>query len=263
MNPILRLEDGTFDYSGKAIFRYLNLEVLRGEILCILGPNGCGKTTLLHCLGGFLDLRNGCVKLNSTIVAKLSELELARKIAFVFQNHETPFPYSVLDVALMGRAPHIGIFSSPSRKDEAVAEDSLARVGIRHLKEKLFTRISGGERQLVLIARALSQEPEILLMDEPTSHLDFKNQTLILQTVNKLANQGLAIVMASHFPDHALLFSHKTALMKDGTFLATGLPSEIITDENLGALYDMEISVINTEDPYNGNKLTIAVPRLA
>jgi iron complex transport system ATP-binding protein len=161
----------------------------------------------------------------------------------------------------MGRAPHLGLFSSPSQKDILIAEESLSQIGIEHLKNKPFTQISGGERQLVIIARALTQEPEVLLMDEPTSHLDFKNQTLILQTINRLAKQGLAVVMASHFPDHALLFSQKVALMKAGSFLATGSPSQIITDKNLGSLYGMEISVIKTSDPNTGEMLTLAVPR--
>ena len=262
MKAILSLENGTFGYDANGVFQGLNLQVFQGEILCLLGPNGCGKTTLLQCLGGFLPLRKGIVSLNSTDITMLSELEIARSIGFIFQSQETPFSYTVLDVVLMGRAPHIGIFSSPSPEDSILAEEALSQVGIPHLREKPFTQISGGERQLALIARALAQEPQILLMDEPTSHLDFKNQTMILQTINRLANQGLAIVMASHFPDHALLFSQKAVLMKDGAFLAAGLPSEIITDKNLGDLYEMRISVIETNDPYTGNPLKVAVPRV-
>ncbi len=262
LTTILSLENGAFSYNSKPVFRNLNLEIFKEEVLCILGPNGCGKTTLLHCLRGFLPLCEGEVKLNSKDRSTMSERKIARKIGFVFQSHETPFPYTVLDVVLMGRAPHIGAFSSPSPLDTDIAEKSLTQIGIYHLKDQAFTQISGGERQLVLIARALSQEPEILLMDEPTSHLDFKNQALILQTLNRLAKQGLAIVMTSHFPDHALLFSQKAALMKMGTILAVGTPSQIVTDKNLGDLYDMPVSVVKTSDPNTGKPLNLAIPRI-
>jgi iron complex transport system ATP-binding protein len=260
MRPLLKLQDGSFCYGDKDIFSGLNLAVNRGELLCVLGSNGCGKTTLLKCLTGSLKLGRGHVFLKDNDIHSMNSIEIARSMGFVFQEHSPPFPFSVMEVVQMGRAPHLRLFASPSPRDKAVAEKVLEKVGMLHLSKKPYTQISGGERQLVLIARTLAQEPEVILLDEPTSHLDFKNQTLVLRMIKKLAQNGLAVLMTSHLPDHALLFSSRVALMKSGRFLSVGKPEEVMTEESLKETYGIQVNLATVTDPGNGKTLKLVIP---
>jgi iron complex transport system ATP-binding protein len=161
----------------------------------------------------------------------------------------------------MGRAPHLPLFAMPSPHDTEIAKEKLDLVGMYHLKAKPYTQISGGERQLVLIARTLAQEPEVILMDEPTSHLDFRNQVIILQIINRLAEKGLAVLMTSHLPDHALLFSSRVALMKNGNFLAVGKPFDVMTAESLREIYGIEVRMITVADPDSRGTVKLVFPR--
>ena len=164
----------------------------------------------------------------------------------------------------MGRAPHLGFFSSPSREDTNITLESLEAVEMSHLKDKPHTQISGGEAQLVFIARTLTQQPEAILLDEPTSHLDFKNQSLVLGMVDKLAQERkLTIVMTTHLPDHALLHSSRVALMNKGNFLAIGSPDEVMTEETLGKVYGMLVRIVTIDDPISGKRLKFVIPSTA
>ncbi len=263
MAAYLSMQNGEFNYGENLVFSGLNLEVHKDEVLCILGANGCGKTTLLRCLNGSMRLRQGKVHLGDNDINSLKIDEVARRIGFVFQEHTAPFPFSVLEVVRMGRAPHLSLFATPSHRDTEIAEEKLNLVGMHHLKDKPYTQISGGERQLVLIARTLAQEPEIILMDEPTSHLDFRNQTIILQIVNRLAESGLGILMTSHLPDHALLYSSRVALMKDGQFISTGKPDDVMTEHSLKEVYGIEIKMVEVTDPYSLQKVKLVLPKRA
>jgi iron complex transport system ATP-binding protein len=169
----VELTDGAFGYGRGDVFRGLNLSVGAGEVVCLLGPNGCGKTTLLRCLGGSLHLRQGSVFLGAQNIASLPVEQIAKRVGIVHQEHTMLFPYAVLEMVRMGRSAYLGMFSSPSPRDTQISDQALESVGIAHLRAKPYTQISGGERQLALVARALAQEPEVLLLDEPTSHLDF------------------------------------------------------------------------------------------
>ena len=162
MEPRIRLRDGAFSYGDHEIFRGLNLDIAPGEVLSILGPNGCGKTTLLRCLSGALKLNAGTIWLNEKDIAKFDNIDLARNIGFVFQDHTVSFPYSVLEVVSMGRAPYLSRFAAPSATDMAVAEAALDKVGMLHIKDKPYNEISGGEMQLILIARTLAQDPQVI-----------------------------------------------------------------------------------------------------
>jgi iron complex transport system ATP-binding protein len=255
------MQNGDFSYGERPIFKGLNLEVYKDEVLCILGANGCGKTTLLRCLNGSMRLQQGKVHLKDADISSLKIDEVARRIGFVFQEHTAPFPFSVLEVVRMGRAPHLKLFATPSHRDTEIAQEKLELVGMLHLKDKPYTQISGGERQLVLIARTLAQEPEIILMDEPTSHLDFRNQTIILQIVNRLAEHGLGILMTSHLPDHALLYSSRVALMKNGQFVSTGKPDDVMTEHSLKEVYGIEIKMVEVTDPYSQEKVKLVLPK--
>lgn len=262
MKGVVSITDAGFAYGDRDVFAGINLELSRGEILCLLGANGCGKTTLLNCVNGSLKLKTGRVRLHGQDTASMRVSQVARKVGFVFQEHSAPFPYPVLDVVCMGRAPHLRMFSAPSRHDRAIAEEALDMVGMYHLKDQPYTRISGGERQLVLIARTITQQPEVVLLDEPTSHLDFKNQTLILRMINRLATQGMSVMMSSHLPNHALLFSSKVALMCRGGILAAGRPDDIITEENLREIYGIEVRIFTGRDRAGGNEIKLCLPAL-
>lgn len=243
----LAVVNASFGYSAKPVFSDVNLSINSGEVFSLLGPNGCGKTTLLRCLNGLLKLQRGNVYLNGADIAELDTVKVAQTVAYVFQGQGVAFPYSVREMVRMGRTPHLGFFASPSQRDAEIAENALFTVGILHLADASYGQISGGERQLVLIARALAQEPSVMLLDEPTSHLDFGNQTLVLQTIAQLAAQKkIAVVMTTHFPNHALHVSGNVALMKKGGFLASGRPEEVMTEENLAELYGIRIRVVQT-----------------
>jgi iron complex transport system ATP-binding protein len=260
MEPRIRLRDAAFRYEERDIFSDLNLDVYPGEVLCILGPNGCGKTTLLRCLSGALKLKKGSALLNGKDIASFDVVEMARKIGFLFQEHTAPFPFSVLEVVRMGRTPYLGLFDSPSARDTELSELALEKVGMLHIKNKPYTQISGGERQLILIARTLAQEPEVILLDEPTSHLDFKNQALSLQMINKLAEQGISMIMTTHNPNHALLFPDMVAMMNNGDFMATGKASEVVTEDNLKATYGIDVKVFSVPDPSGSGTLKFCSP---
>ncbi len=238
----------------------MSLDLFPKDVHCILGSNGCGKTTLLRCLNGSLRLQKGQVFLNGKNISEFSIDLLARKIGMVYQEHNISFPYSVLDVVKMGRAPYLGLFERPSKEDAQIAENKLDLVGLYHLKNRPYTEISGGERQLVLIARTLTQEPEIILLDEPTSHLDFKNQVLVLKIISLLARRGLSILMTTHYPNHALLFSNKVSLMTKGAGLITGEPEQVLNEENLEKTYGIKVEIVTSKSLINGENVRVCIP---
>ncbi|HZO23067.1 MAG TPA: ABC transporter ATP-binding protein [Steroidobacteraceae bacterium] len=246
--PLIEMRNAAFAYGARAVFSGLDLDVNQGELLSILGPNGCGKSTLLRCLGGALSLNEGSVRLGKTELSSLPPNIRARRVGFLFQQHTPSFPFRVFDVVSMGRAPYLGLFDVPSAADATLIAEALERVGMLHARERPYTELSGGERQLVLLARTLVQQPEVILLDEPTSHLDFRNQVVSLRMISALVQQGITMVMTTHDPNHALLFPGRVALMKPGGTLLTGPAAEIITDATLTATYGIDIA-------------TFAVPR--
>jgi iron complex transport system ATP-binding protein len=244
-DPLVHVREASFRYGQREILRALTLEVRRGEILSVLGQNGCGKTTLLRCIAGTLRPTAGSVQVGGEEIHTLAPPARARRIGFLFQDHVPSFPFAVRDVVLMGRAPHLGFFGFPGLRDQALADQALERVGILHLKDRPYTRLSGGERQLVLLARILVQEPDVILLDEPTTHLDLRNQVLTLRIVRALATDGVSMIMTTHDPNHALWFGGRTALMKDGRFVAVGPASEVMTEAALTATYDVDVAVFS------------------
>ncbi len=230
-------------YRGATIGRGLTLDVKRGEVVCLLGPNGCGKTTLFKTLLGLIPGHGGQVELDGRPIADFTRAEFARSIGYVPQASAAYFPFGVLDVVLMGRASHIPTFSSPSEQDRAAARRALDTLGVSRLADKLYTEISGGERQMVLIARALAQEPELIVMDEPTASLDFGNQTRVLAHIRGLSAAGIAVVLSTHDPGHAFACADRVAMMKDGGIVALGSPESVVTPSNLRDLYGVEVTV--------------------
>lgn len=249
MNPILRIDNASFSYNrGEKIFEDINLEVNKSDVLCILGPNGTGKSTLIKCINGLLNLDSGDIFLNSTNISEMARTDLAKMVGYIPQSHSSTFAFSVFDVILMGRAPHLNVTSVPGKKDFKIADKAMKSLGISHLKDKSYTEISGGEKQMVLLARVLTQEPELLLLDEPTSHLDFGNQIRTLDVINRLSENGLSVVMTSHYPDHAFLSSNKVAIMKDMGIMDIGEPESVVTEENMKKAYGIDVKVIDVDE---------------
>ncbi len=247
-----------YDPEKTSGFTDVAFRIEEGEVMSILGPNGCGKTTLLKCLNNLVKLHEGSITINDRDISRLPRAEIARSIGYVPQLHQPAFPFSVLDAILVGRTPHLGLLSSPGARDRQIAEESLESMGISNLKDKPYTQISGGERQLVMFARVLVQQPSLLLLDEPTSHLDFGNQIRLLRIVQRLASTGLPIIMTSHFPDHAFLVSSKVALMQKGQFIDIGLPEKVITDSNLEKVYNIKVRVMDVDTGVN-HKICVPV----
>lgn len=240
---ILEIINLSCGYKNKCILKNINLQINDGEILCILGPNGVGKTTFLKTILGFLKLQSGEILLNGMKINNWSNVKLAKVLAYVPQAHTPPFPYKVLDVVVMGKTVHLGYFKAPSKSDYKKAEDILENLGIGYLKDDIYTEISGGERQLVLIARALMQDSKILIMDEPTSNLDYGNQIRVLKQINLLSKMGISIIMTSHFPDHGFLCSAKIALIERNSVIHLGSADEIITEENMKLSYGVTVKL--------------------
>lgn len=248
MSPKVLVRSAGFSYGNKEVWRDVNLVVEQGETICLLGPNGCGKTTLLNCIHGDLALRHGEIQNDGRDVAAMTITERARNMGYVFQEQSVPFPYSCLEVVRMGRAPYLGLFQVPSKRDSELARNIMEEMGIGHLADKRYSMLSGGERQLVVIARTLCQQPQIILFDEPTSHLDFKNQALILRTIKRLAGRGLTIIMTSHFPNHAWLLDSRVALMGQNGILVEGPAERVMTEENLSETYGLRVKVFEVKD---------------
>lgn len=230
-------------YDGRAITRGIDLEIGLGRVHCLLGANGCGKTTLFKTLLGLLAPIDGTVTLDGTAIAALSARQRARRLAYVPQQHAPPFPFIVRDVVLMGRQAAKGLFASPGSADRRMAEDALERIGIAELADADYSRISGGQRQMVLIARALAQDARLLVFDEPTASLDYGNQVKILAEIAQLSRAGYGVVLSTHNPDHAFAVADRVSLMIGGRIETTGAPAEVMTAERLSRLYGVGISV--------------------
>jgi iron complex transport system ATP-binding protein len=247
MAPLVEVRDLAFTYTNSmadAIFRDVSFSVWPGELLCLLGRNGTGKSTLLKCVSNVLQGWQGAVLLDGSDIAAMRPSEVAKSIGYVPQNQSPGFPFLVRDIVIMGRAPHLNVFSSPGRRDREVAYRAMETTGILDLADRPCTTLSGGEWQLALIARALAQEPRVLVLDEPTSHLDMGNQVIILRVVKSLRKNGLGIVMASHFPDLAFIVATEAAILDRAQIAHKGPPDEVVTDAKMRQTYGVEVKVL-------------------
>ena len=214
-NEGISVENLTFSYGKNLVLNNINFSVKKGSVVTLVGPNGCGKTTLLKIINGFLRQNEGTVYIDGRNIEEIADRELAMILGHVSQMHTSSFPFSVLDIVLTGRTPYISTFSTPKKEDIEKAYEVLEFMGIAHFAERPYTQISGGERQLVMIAKALAQEPDFLLLDEPTSFLDLKNQIHVLKTIINLARtRDITVLMTLHEPNHALLFSDEIILLR-------------------------------------------------
>lgn len=240
----LEVRDLTFSYDGsRIIFADISFQYHSPGVFCILGTNGTGKSTLLKCIIAELSPQRGKVFIDDLEAGAYSARQLARKIAYIPQNHYPTFPFPVLDIVMMGRTSRMGYLANPGKMEREIALETLEFLKIAHLKDQPYTDISGGERQLVMIASALAQEPELLILDEPTAHLDFGNQYRFIQLVKELSEKGMGVLMTTHFPDHPLELGSVTAILKDGKLYGLGKAEELMTGQNLTDLYNIKVSV--------------------
>lgn len=232
-----------YGYGRHKVGSGVSLAVAPGEVVCLLGPNGGGKTTLFKTLLGLLPAQGGSIWLDNDNLTDMSRAAVARRLAYVPQAAGGYFPFSVREVVLMGRAAYLRAFAGPTPEDRQHAESAIARVGIAHLAEAEFTRISGGERQLVLLARALAQAAPIIVLDEPTANLDFGNQVRLLAEIRRLAGDGVGILWATHAPDHALACADRVALVARGGLVNYGATAEVVDAATLSDLYGVAIEI--------------------
>jgi iron complex transport system ATP-binding protein len=231
-------------YPGVPVLRGVSVEVAAGEMLAIVGPNGAGKSTLLKVLGGSLSPRAGSVELFGRPLDSLDRREFARTVASVSQENAVAFRFTVMEIALMGRAPHLGAWRFESAHDLEIASAALERFDLRHLAARHVQELSGGERKRVFLARALAQEPKLALLDEPTAFLDLKHVAEIFARFRELcAERGLAVVATLHDLNAAALYADRVMLLADGAAAAYGTPAEVLTADNLRRVYDTEVYV--------------------
>ncbi len=243
----------------KEILEQINFEVNTGEICCLLGPNGVGKTTLFKTILKLLKPLGGEVRIDGEDIARWSPARLAKHLAYVSQFHVPPFPYYVKDVVLLGRMNSVGYFGQPKKQDYQIAEQAMEDMGVRHLRDEVYTDISGGERQLVMIARALAQEPDMLVLDEPTASLDYGNMIRVMRQIVKLKEKGYGVIMTTHSPDQAFMCRSKVALLQRSAPVKFGDAMEIITRKNLKEAYKVDVKIIQFVDE-NGQRVRMCAP---
>ncbi len=242
---VLRASGLCFERSGRRVLDGIDLTLAAGDILALLGVNGAGKTTLLRCLLGLLRPTVGHVSLSGTPLTRWSRAQLACHLAYVPQAHVAPFPFSVREVVSLGRLPHHGAFGVASAVDIEAVEQAIEQLGIGALAERPYTELSGGERQLTLIARALAQGARLLIMDEPVSGLDFGHQIRLLRRLEHLAAEGYGILKTTHHPDHALHCASRVAVLDQGRIVVDDVPDKVLTAERIRCLYQVDVEIMS------------------
>ena len=245
-----------FSYGKRRILHDVCIDIPDATLVNVLGPNGVGKSTLFRCILGLNSTYSGTVSVNGKNLRHLSIKERAREISYIPQSHAPVYDYEVLDVVLMSTGTDLGMLRTPGPRHRRRAYEALERIGIAHLAERNYTQISGGEQQLVLVARALAQDAKTIIMDEPTSALDYGNTVRVLSCVKQLAREGLSIVQSTHHPDQAFLYSDKTLVLHQGHVHAFGSPKDVITNELVSTIYNVNVEV----NSLYGDKVRVCVP---
>ncbi|MDO4564779.1 MAG: ABC transporter ATP-binding protein [Clostridia bacterium] len=241
----LEVEKLSFSYGAHEVLKELSFEAQAGELIAVLGANGAGKSTLFRCILGLLKRHGGKISIDGNDIRKLSARELSKRLAYIPQSHYPAFNYSVLDMVLMGTAPSISALGSPRETQRRQAYEALRLLNIEKLAERSYLKLSGGEQQLALIARALAQNAKVLLMDEPVANLDFGNQHRVLATAQSLAKGGYTVLLSTHNPQHALQYATRLLAIKDGSLLAEGAPKSALNSGLLWELYGIRAEINN------------------
>jgi iron complex transport system ATP-binding protein len=252
----LAVEALAFGYPGRTVGEAASFALTPGEVLCLLGPNGGGKSTLLKTVLGLLSPLAGTIRFDGEDMAGWDPRRRALAFGYVPQTGAGQFAFTVAEMVLMGRTAHRSAFAAPSAADRAITDAALAALGIAPLADRDWLKISGGERQLALIARALAQQPQVLVLDEPTANLDFGNQVRVLAEIGKLAKQGLAVIFATHHPEHAFACADRVAILHNGRLARLGTPADIITPETMHLVYGIAVDVV----PIGDSRLRVCVP---
>lgn len=256
---IFEVKDGAYGYGKENFFENLNFTIGNGETLAILGPNGIGKTTLLKCMMGLKPWNYGESRIDGTPLQKLSQKEIWTNIGYVAQAKNVNFTYTAKEMVLLGRSAHLGVFSQPKKEDIEIAEQAMEMVGITHLANKNCHQMSGGQLQMVLIARSLASNPKMLVMDEPESNLDFKNQLIILDTIEKLANDHqISCIINTHYPAHALGVANKSLILSKNKEWFWGESKEVINEVNMKKAFDVKVAIESIH--VDNEKYTYVVP---
>mgnify|MGYP001260919831 CR=1 FL=1 len=251
---MLRVENLIGGYGKREVVKNISFHVEKGDVLCILGPNGCGKSTLLKLLLRFIPKKSGRVFLQGQDMDQLHRKSIARIVSYIPQFDSMPFPYTVIEMVTMGRSCHLDRWKTPSKKDNRFAYESLEKLRISHLADKLYTQISGGERQLVLMARALCQDTRVLIMDEPTASLDFANQQLVMDAIATAVQEGKSIILTTHSPSQPFTIATKVLLLSQGSTVGFGKPLEVLTSESLERVYGIPMDIVTVSDRNQTNR---------
>lgn len=252
----LSVQNLEFTYGARPVLKDVSFTAQAGEVLAVLGPNGAGKSTLFRCILHLLAFQKGRVDIGGVNTAGLHPKELAAIVAYVPQSHYPAFNFSVTDMVLMGTTVHVPDFSVPGKEQMRTAGEAMERIGISYLKDRAYMELSGGEQQLVLIARALAQKAKVLIMDEPTASLDYGNQQKILRRIRSLAEEGYAVLQSMHNPDQAFLYADKVLALSDGRVRASGAPKDVIKEELIKELYQINVRV----ESLHGDRFRICLP---
>lgn len=254
----VELKNLSFSYGTHDVLHSISFSAQSGDLVAVLGPNGVGKSTMFRCMLGFFRHYEGEVLLDGVDIRTMSNTQLAQHAAYIPQSTVPVFNYTVLDMVLMGTTGQLKLLSSPGKQQVDAARAALESLGIAHLAERGFGQISGGERQLALIARAIVQNAKILIMDEPTANLDYGNQYRVMERVRQLARDGYTILLSTHNPEHALLFANQVLILQAGRVLASGDSATVLNQELLSQLYGIQVEIHRME--HDGKPLRICVP---
>lgn len=250
------VENLSFSYGTHDVLKSVSFRAEYGEFLSVLGPNGVGKSTLFRCMLGILPPTQGRTMIGERDISEMPAAELSRNIAYIPQSHSPVFNFSVLDIVLMGTTAQLGKFSSPGKEQRAQAAEMLERLNIADIQNRGYRSISGGERQLVLIARAMAQKAKILIMDEPSSSLDFGNRIRVMDTIKGLTRQGYCVIQSTHDPEQAYQYSDKILALYGGKVLAWGKPEETVCDTVMSKLYGVDVEVCSLRD----DRIRVCIP---
>ena len=252
----MNVENLCFSYGNHEVLKGVSFNAKLGEFISVLGPNGVGKSTLFRCMLGLLNPTGGSVSIGGRDIQTMTAAELSKCVAYIPQSHNPVFNFSVFDMVLMGTTAQLGCFASPGKAQEHLADAALERMGISHLRDRGCGHISGGERQLVLIARAIAQQAKILVMDEPSANLDFGNKMRVMKTVKSLTDDGYTIIQSTHDPDQAYLYSDKILALFGGKVCAWGTPQDTISNSLVSTLYGVDVEVCSMRD----DQIRVCVP---
>ena len=248
-----------YDKHSPLVLNDISFSVKEGDLLAVLGPNGVGKSTMFRCILGFLNKYNGEILMNDVNIKTLTHKQIAKQIAYIPQSTHPVFNYSVLDVVLMGVTNQVSLLSAPNQAHINQAYAAMESLGIGHLRDAGYGEISGGERQLALIARALVQKAKILIMDEPTANLDYGNQFRVMCRISDLAKEGYIIILSTHNPDHAFLYANRVLMIQGGKVIADGRPDEVLDAKLIKDVYGVDVHIEEFQSNTRHHKLCIPV----